>query len=95
MRSDSLWQDDRYNPTVYSHPHRNDNVNFPQQEYKDFFGGTEGTAAKEEYEKYQLSLSNGTSKAMHEHASAKRMAKLRDAVAEVDNLNHKDHKDHH
>jgi hypothetical protein len=31
---------------------------------------------------------------MHEHASNKRMAKLRDAVAEVDNLNH-DKKGHH
>ena len=94
MRSDSMWQDDRYNPIEYSHPHRNDNVNFPQQEFKDFFGGTEGTAAKEEYEKHRLNLSDGTSKAMHEHASNKRMAKLRDAVAEVDNLNH-DKKGHH
>ena len=91
MRSDSIWLDDRYNPIEYSHPNRNDNVNFPQQEFKDFFGRTEGTAAKEDYEKHRLSLSDGTSKAMHEHASAKRVAKLRDAVAEVDNLNHKGH----
>ena len=48
MRSDSMWQDGRYNPIEYSHPQRNDNVNFPQQEFKDFFGGTEGTAAKED-----------------------------------------------
>jgi hypothetical protein len=44
LRSDSLWQDDRYNPTKFSHPHRNDNVNFPEQEYKDIFGGSMGTA---------------------------------------------------
>ncbi len=44
LRSDSLWQDDRYNPTKFSHPHRNDNTNFPEQEYKDIFGGTKGTA---------------------------------------------------
>ena len=37
----------------------------------------------------RLSLSDGTSEAMHEHASNKRMAKLRDAVAEVDGLNNK------
>lgn len=30
LRSDSLWEDDRYNPTKYSHPHRYDNVNFPE-----------------------------------------------------------------
>jgi hypothetical protein len=28
LRSDSVWQDDRYNPTQYSHPHRYDNTNF-------------------------------------------------------------------
>ena len=44
LRSDSLWQDNRYDPTKFSHPHRYDNVNFPEQEYKDFFGGTMGTA---------------------------------------------------
>jgi hypothetical protein len=30
LRSDSLWQDDRYDPTKFSHPHRYDNVNFPE-----------------------------------------------------------------
>merc|ERR1711907_560416 len=40
LRSDSMWQDDRYNPTVYKHPHRNDAQNNPAQEYSDFFGGT-------------------------------------------------------
>jgi hypothetical protein len=30
LRSDSLWQDDRYNPVTFSHPHRNDNTNFPE-----------------------------------------------------------------
>ena len=52
MRSDSLWQDDRYNPKEYSHPHRYDTVNFPDQEYKDFFGGTLGDAERKEQGEY-------------------------------------------
>lgn len=27
LRSDSVWQDDRYNPSIYPHPHRYDNEN--------------------------------------------------------------------
>ena len=53
LRSDSVWEDDRYNPTKYSHPHRYDNVNFPEQEYKDIFGGTIGTADKKEKEYFK------------------------------------------
>ncbi len=30
LRSDSLYQDDRYDPTKFSQAHRNDNVNFPE-----------------------------------------------------------------
>ena len=44
LRSDTNYADDRYNPTKYSHPHRYDNVNFPDQEYRDFFGGTMGAS---------------------------------------------------
>jgi len=29
LRSDSLYQDDRYDPVKFPHPHRYDNVNFP------------------------------------------------------------------
>lgn len=61
LRSDSTWQDDRYDPIQYSHPHRNDNVNFPEQEYKDVFGGTMGTAAKEELESHAIGVFNNTS----------------------------------
>ena len=61
LRSDSLWQDDRYDPTKYSHPHRYDNVNFPEQEYIDFFGGTKGTAEAAEYEANRLSITSGSS----------------------------------
>ena len=57
LRSDSLWQDDRYNPTKFSHPHRNDNTNFPEQEYKDIFGGTMGTAEQKEKEYFTLDYS--------------------------------------
>jgi len=42
MRSDSTWEDDRYDPTKFPHPHRYDMVNFPEQEYTDVFGGTKG-----------------------------------------------------
>jgi hypothetical protein len=48
LRSESTWQDDRYDARKYPHPHRYDNVNFPEQEYKDVFGGTIGTKAAAE-----------------------------------------------
>lgn len=48
LRSDSTWQDDRYDPKKYPHAHRFDNVNFPEQEYKDIFGGTIGNAVSAE-----------------------------------------------
>ena len=68
LRSDSLWQDDRYNPTKFSHPHRNDNVNFPEQEYKDIFGGTKGTAEQAEKEYFTLDR-EGKSKATKDWAA--------------------------
>ena len=40
LRSDSLYEDDRYVPTKFSHPNRNDLVKLPEQEYKDIFEGT-------------------------------------------------------
>jgi hypothetical protein len=92
LRSDSFWQDDRYDPTKYAHNHRYDNVNFPEQEFKDFFGGTIGTAESEEYEKNRIGLFGAPSKAMSEQASATRMAKLRGAVDEVKKLNEHDKK---
>ena len=88
LRSDTLYQDDRYNPTKFSHPHRYDNVNFPEQEYTDFFGGTKGTADAADYEKHRLNFS-GTSQAIQEHQAAKRIAKLRNVVDEVKDLNEK------
>merc|ERR1712226_1069006 len=87
-RSDTLYQDDRYDPTKFSHPHRYDNVNFPEQEYKDFFGGTMGTKEGEEREKHTLDMS-GSSQAIKEFQSQRRVAKLSDAVKEVDQLNEK------
>lgn len=71
LRSDSLWQDDRYNPVKYPHPHRYDNVNFPNQEYKDIFGGTLGTQAAKEQEYYKLNMS-GKSQATEEYIREKR-----------------------
>lgn len=87
LRSDSLYQDDRYNPVKYSHPHRMDNVNFPEQEYKDFFGGTLGEAEKESYDHHTLSMTDGTSPAMHAHMAQKRKSKIASAKAAVDGAN--------
>ena len=90
LRSDTLYQDDRYNPTKFSHPHRNDNVNFPEQEYTDFFGGTRGTAVREEYEKHKIDYSSDQSEAMKEYvAEQKAKARLSDVAKEIDALNKK------
>ena len=91
LRSDSLWQDDRYNPTKYSHPHRYDNTNFPDQEYKDIFGGTTGQQEKKEIEHYSIGVLSGKSKAMEEHSASQRTSKssIKDAVHEVSALNAK------
>ena len=56
LRTDSVWEDDRYNPTKYTHPHRFDNQNFPEQEYKDIFGGTLGQAEEKEKRYYQAGM---------------------------------------
>lgn len=61
IRSDSTWQDDRYDPRKYPHPHRFDNVNFPEQEYTDVFGGTLGGAALKEREYHQAGVISGKS----------------------------------
>jgi len=92
MKSDTLWQDDRYNPVKYSHPHRYDNVNFPQQEYKDFFGGTIGDAEKKDMDHHTLGLLSGQSKAMQEYAQQQRSKSVpKDVTAKVDAPGH----DHH
>lgn len=93
LRSDSLWQDDRYNPTKYSHAHRYDNVNFPEQEYQDFFGGTKGTAEAAEYKKHELGMFDGSSAAFRAHNAARRSkstSSVAAAVAVVEELNKKD-----
>ena len=86
LKSDSLYEDDRYDPTKFSHPHRLDNVNFPEQEYKDIFGGTVGTAQAKEYEKHRMDVFSDQSEAIREHHS-KRRVKLSDIAKEVDSLN--------
>lgn len=89
MRSDSYWQDDRYDPTKYTHAHRDDNVNNPEQEYSDFFGGTKGGLESAEYEKYRIDVGSGQSQAMREHVTEKKRASLKDLAKEVDDLNKK------
>jgi len=71
LRSDSVWQDDRYNPSKFSHPHRYDNFNFPEQEYKDIFGGTMGAGDAKEQEYFALD-SAGNSKATQDWAKQQR-----------------------
>lgn len=80
LRTDTTWEDDRYNPRKYPHPHRYDNVNFPEQEYKDVFGGTLGTAMGEELKKHEISLATGKSTAISEYQSLKAAAAFVDAV---------------
>jgi hypothetical protein len=48
MRTDSIWDDNRYDPTIYHHNHRDDNYHNPEQEYSDLFGGTVGAIAEKE-----------------------------------------------
>lgn len=62
-------------------------MNFPDQEYKDFFGGTVGTAEADEYNRHHIGIRSGTSEAINEHNSVKRMSKLRAAQAEIDEAN--------
>lgn len=71
LRSDTFWEDDRYNPTVYPHAHRYDNINFPEQEYKDIFGGTIGHQEEKEREFYHIKLTTGTSEASEEYLAQK------------------------
>ena len=61
LRTDSVWEDDRYSPVKYPHPHRFDSVNFPEMEYKDVFGGTIGEKEKKDLEYYKIGLMSGKS----------------------------------
>ena len=87
LRSDSLYQDDRYNPTKYSHPHRYDNVNFPDQEFSDLVGGTKGEGETNDMAHHELDFWGNTSAAIRQHRADRRRA--RSAVAEVADLNKK------
>jgi hypothetical protein len=92
LRSDSLWQDDRYDPLKYPHPHRYDNKNFPEQEYKDIFGGTKGDADNKERDYHAIGLVSGESKAMRDHAQQARSKNaLKDAVHAVNSHNKEQH----
>ena len=53
------------------------------------FGGTKGTAEREELDKHNISLISGTSTAMLEHQAKKRVNSLWSARDEVDKLNGK------
>lgn len=95
LRSDSLWQDDKYHPIKQSHPFRYDNVNFPEQEYKDIFGGTLGTQEQKEQEYYQISAFSDNSKAMTDYKKEKREKNaLKNAVHEVNAHNATDSAGH-
>jgi hypothetical protein len=90
LRSGTTWEDDRYNPRKYPHPHRYDNVNFPEQEFKDVFGGTLGNALQKEADYHQIHLMKGESTAMVDHQANQRKASLSAAKSMVDNLNKKE-----
>lgn len=59
MKTDSLWEDDRYDPVKHPHPHRYDSVNFPEMEYKDIFGGTIGEAEAKDMDYHKIGLLSG------------------------------------
>ena len=90
LRSDSFYEDDRYLPTSYKHHHRNDNVNNPDQEYKDLFGGTKGVAAAEEKERHALGFFSNKSKAMADFQEDRRISSLAEATKEVAEHNAKE-----
>lgn len=90
MRSDSTWEDDRYDPTKFPHPHRYDNVNFKEQEYTDVFGGTKGDGERAELDHYAYKLSSGTSNAEIDQKKKQRKDDLKTMVGEVDALNQKE-----
>jgi hypothetical protein len=87
LRSESIWQDDRYDPRKYPHPHRYDNVNFPEQEYTDIFGGTRGLGAIEEQKKHQIGFLDGKSNKIREVAKASTLqpksSPIKEALAAV------------
>ena len=92
LRSDSYWQDNRWDATKYSHPHRYDNVNFPEQEYTQALGGTWGEAEEAERERNRLDFTQSSSKAIQDYQAQRRAARIssRDAAAEVAKLNGKE-----
>ena len=71
LRPDSYWSDDRYNPSIYRHPSKQDNINFPDMEYKDLFGGTWGDQAKKEKERHTLEFWKQKSDAMRDYQRSK------------------------
>jgi len=75
---------------VYPHAHRYDNANFPEQEYKDVFGGTKGTADTESHDRHNIGIMSGDSTASVEHQRDLRKASLKAAVAEVNAANAKE-----
>ena len=89
LRSESTWEDDRYDVRKYPHAHRYDNVNFPEQEYRDVFGGTLGTAAMAEHDHHNIGLFSNMSTAMMEKQGDKRKESLRAAAQSIDALNKK------
>jgi len=56
LRSESSLLGWQVRPHKILAPHRNDNVNFPEQEYNDIFGGTKGAGLAKEYEKHHMDM---------------------------------------
>jgi len=71
----------------YPHPHRYDNVNFPEQEYKDVFGGTLGNNDMAERDHHNIGLISGESSAMMEHKRQAKRDSINQAANAVDEIN--------
>lgn len=83
MRTDSYWEDDRYNPKNYRHHHRDDSINNPEQEYNDFFGGNRGEGETKNKQKHALGFFSDKSKAIAELQEQRREHSISTAASEV------------
>ena len=87
LRTDTVWEDDRYNPTKYPHPHRYDNQNFPEQEYKDIFGGTLGQAEEKEKQHYAPGLFSKSKAEIEYNEQARSRGALKKTMDDIKQLN--------
>jgi len=56
LRTDTMWDDMRYDPIQYPHNHRDDIAHNPTQEYTDLFGGNKGDGELKSKAEHALGL---------------------------------------